>query len=237
LTGDDGDEAAPAASAAGPSWAADDDQTDELLLPYHERGWTTFEYHVSTIGKAITSSGWPQLVDVGLGVERLFERGVPLTPAALEQTLARKHFTDGTDHSLVLSLYKKTVQAMIIGARRLIYSSCDWGATEVSQFASSWFPLCDHVRHFSLATNPLGPEGARAFCDGLGDGILPNLEFLNLYNNQLGDDGLVAIAAMLERGGLPSLKVLRITGRNGVSPKGRAALRTICSARRISVEA
>jgi len=65
-------------------------------------------------------------------VDTLFERGVPLTPAALEQLLESKRFTDGTDHGLVLSLYKKTVQCMIIGASRLIYSSCEWGPDEVS---------------------------------------------------------------------------------------------------------
>ena len=68
----------------------------------------------------------------------------------------------------MLSLYKKTVQCMIIGASRLIYSSCEWGPAEarfelvvriaatilyysalfyytataqVRCFAAAWFPL------------------------------------------------------------------------------------------------
>lgn len=47
-------------------FVTDDPQINSARsTPYHERGWPTFEYHVAAIGKAITSSGWPQ---VRLGV-------------------------------------------------------------------------------------------------------------------------------------------------------------------------
>mmetsp|Transcript_42044 Transcript_42044/g.139746 ORF Transcript_42044/g.139746 Transcript_42044/m.139746 type:complete len:465 (+) Transcript_42044:342-1736(+) len=211
---------------------------DGSRTPYHERGWPTFEYHVSAIGKAITSSGWPQLVDVGLGVDTLFERGVPLTPAALEHLLESKRFTDGTDHGLVLSLYKKTVQCMIIGASRLIYSSCEWGPDEVRAFAAAWFSLCDRLEHFSLATNPIGPSGVAAFCENIGPGTLPRLKFLNFFNNQVGDDGLRYIAELLRRTPphLPMLKTIRITGKNDTTPDGKHALEEACRSRGIKIE-
>lgn len=216
----------------------DPQQNSPRPTPYHERGWPTFEYHVSAIGKAITSSGWPQLVDVGIGVDTLFERGVPLTPAALEHLLESKRFTDGTDHGLVLSLYKKTVQCMIIGASRLIYSSCEWGPNEVGAFASAWFSLCDRLEHFSLATNPIGPKGVASFCENIGPSTLPRLKFLNFFNNQIGDEGLRCIAELLRRTPhhLPNLKTIRITGKNDTTPEGKQVLEEACRARGIKIE-
>ena len=64
-------------------------------LRYTERGWPTFEYQVSMLAKTWTSSGWPQLFDVGRGVDKLFVRPPPLSTEALLELLQTKCFTNG----------------------------------------------------------------------------------------------------------------------------------------------
>jgi len=107
-------------------------------LPYMERGWPTFEYNVSMLAKTVTSSGWPQLFDISLGVDRIFQRPPPLSTAELRKLLNSKHFTNGADKDLVAALYEKTAMTTVQGAARITFSSIGWGPAQIAQFTEQW---------------------------------------------------------------------------------------------------
>jgi len=203
-------------------------------LRYTERGWPTFEYQVSMLAKTWTSSGWPQLFDVGRGVDKLFVRPPPLSTEALLELLQTKCFTNGADRELVAMLYKKTATNTIQCAANLKFNSSGWGPEELRFFVQQWFPICDKLEAISFASNPIGPEGAKILCDSLRDGFCPNAEFLNFFNNKIGGEGLEHVMQFLkererDKGKiLPKLNRVRV-GKNKLSSEQQQALKELCS--------
>jgi len=203
-------------------------------LRYTERGWPTFEYQVSMLAKTWTSSGWPQLFDVGRGVDKLFVRPPPLSTEALLELLQTKCFTNGADRELVAMLYKKTATNTIQCAANLKFNSSGWGPEELRFFVQQWFPICDKLEAISFASNPIGPEGAKILCDSLRDGFCPNAEFLNFFNNKIGGEGLEHVMQFLKERErdkskiLPKLNRVRV-GKNKLSSEQQQALKELCS--------
>ena len=97
----------------------------------------------------------------------------------------------------------------------------------------SWAVLCDQLGEAEardvitknpgiLASNPIGPEGAKILCDSLRDGFCPNAEFLNFFNNKIGGEGLEHVMQFLKERErdkskiLPKLNRVRV-GKNKLS--------------------
>jgi len=215
---------------------------DAASMPYLERGWPTFEYHVSMLAKAWTSSGWPQLFDVGRGVDKLFTRNPPLSTASLRELLETKAFASGADRDLVAFLYQKTAVTTIQGAALLKFNSSGWGPEQLMQFIDQWLPHCEKLEAISFASNPIGPDGAKMLCDSLRLGHCPLATFLNFFNNQIGDEGLAHVAAFLKEREqdkariLPRLNKVRV-GKNGTSRDAIEAFKVLCKRYGLKCEA
>ena len=68
-----------------------------------------------------------------------------------------------------------------------------------------------------------GDASITALCDGLGRGVLPSLQILDLTNITLGTTGAQALAAALRRGAMPMLETLSFNA-NPLGDEGAAAL-------------
>ena len=123
---------------------------------YTERGWPTFESHVAVLAKRSSPTCWPLVVEAGETIDE--RRTPPLTVEAFGTLLTEKRFTNDTDQSLVLNLYKRTLDTYLAPAPELQLSGLGWGNADAAQLARI-LPLCRKLveRPRSTARNhPIG---------------------------------------------------------------------------------
>ena len=82
------------------------------------------------------------------------------------------------------------------------------------------------LKELSLRHDGIGDDGVAALV-APGEGVLPSLEVLHLYDNQVTDAGCSALVAALSSGAMPSLKSLDLDN----NPASAAAQRAVYAAR------
>jgi hypothetical protein len=145
--------------------------TDGSILPYHERGWTSFEYQLSWMVKICERSNvWPQVVDLGgkfevrdvngygnmqlVNTSASCRRPAPCTPDAFEEggEHGRKHFTAGADRGVVAKRFRETVEDVFTSMELLSYGNLGWGDAEFLTLGRV-FPLCHSLRTLHIGQN------------------------------------------------------------------------------------
>jgi hypothetical protein len=126
-------------------------ETEKEVVPYHNRGWTSFEYQISWLIKlADRFNVWPQVVD--LGRER--RRPCPPEPLAfhLGHEFGSKVFTNGSDQFFVAVKFQQTCEDVYGSAVVLDFDSVSWGNTEVDAFGKV-LPLCQKLETLYMGYN------------------------------------------------------------------------------------
>jgi hypothetical protein len=199
-------------------------------LPYHRRGWPTFEYRLSMLAKPGSSKKrWPTVLDAADGRAGNARRLAPLTPERMAAELATRKFTNGADRDFVAELYKDTSEAVIAGAQALSYHKAGWGDDDLSVFVE-WVPRMTSLRRLALGANHISDRGLRELVEASAvEGALPRLAFLRLHDNdEITEAGTDALAAALKHGAMPELRVISI-------PRVGAALVAVCKQRGIKL--
>ena len=138
--------------------------------PFHERGWTSFEYQLAWLAKLSDRFNcWPQVIDLGLdddgqhdgsaadGTPRgAVRRPPPAAPGAFEPggTHGDKRFFNGSDRSLVAAKFRECVEEVLGGATVLDYSSLGWADDEMDALGLV-LPLCTTLERLDLDRNPI----------------------------------------------------------------------------------
>ena len=123
--------------------------------PYHERGWTTFEYQLGSLATtAACANVWAQIVDVSEVGEIV--QPAPASPWAFEEggAFGGLTFTNGADRQRVAHKFRQTMVDVLSAQEELNYALHAWGQAEVEQLAISW-PLCTQLRRLDLSRTKL----------------------------------------------------------------------------------
>jgi len=207
------------------------DCADTGVLPYHERGWPTFEYSTSVM-KMSSYRNWNQLIDA-VGHHGVYP--CPMTPEDFALRIKLKHFTNGADCEMVSRLYCETVSSVMGGLEVGSYIRLNWGDAEAQHLARV-LPLATRMLRLSLMGNRIGCNGAEALAAAISEpDVLPCLEELALRGNLIASKGAFCIAAALRIGAAPSLTKLSLE-LNSIDSAGRAALRERCRSRGVRVK-
>lgn len=172
---------------------------------YSVRGWPTFEHACSMLGKpGVTRVFWPSLIDASVPGSTCVRRA-PLTPEKMGALLTQKTFTNGADRAVVRRLYTATARAVIGGATTLNFSGLGLD-NEQLQVLCEWLPQCSSLKELRLSGNRFTDEGVGALVEAVNkEGVLPNLQRLNLLPNSISETGMRTLRGALNEGALPSL--------------------------------
>jgi len=122
------------------------------VVKYHDRGWTSFEYHISWLIKRSDKCNiWPQVCDLGF---RHSLRPGPPHPESfhLGRPLGDKHFTNGSDHYFVALKFNQTCEDVYASAIILDFDSLSWGNEEVDALGQV-LPFCRSLEVLYLSNN------------------------------------------------------------------------------------
>jgi hypothetical protein len=179
-------------------------------LPYHSRGWPTFERGCSMLAKPGGHCRfWPSLIVVSPSDTSTCKRLAPPTPERMRAELATKTFTNHADHEVVLTLYRETALAVIGGAKTLDFGGLGWDDAQLAAFCE-WLPQCRALEGLALSENRITDAGLATLAVAVThSGVLPRLKFLDLAENRITDAGLTALAeAVTAPSVLPKLETL-----------------------------
>jgi len=150
---------------------------------YHDRGWPSFEYAVSSLLKGSIGYLWNGAIDVGS--QRSPLAAAPRSPAIFAEDLQTKVFTNGkADADAVLELYEKTVALGFRGSSRLEFSYREWTEDDMVNFVPL-LQLCRDAQKLDFSKNSgLRGRGLAALANQLERGALPRLQELAVAINQ-----------------------------------------------------
>jgi hypothetical protein len=181
---------------------------DGSTLPYHERGWTSFEYQLAWMIKICDRSNvWPQVVDLGgefevkdvngygnmqvVNVSPSCRRPAPCTPNAFEEggEHRNKHFTNGADRNIVSKKFRETVEDALASMEVLSYGNLRWADAEFFTLGKV-FPLCHSLRTLHIGQNLMTclPEnlGVLKLLEEFASSRCPNLKTIPQSFGELG---------------------------------------------------
>ena len=110
------------------------DQPDGVI-PYHERGWTSFECMLSYLTNIVDEYNvWPQVID--LGPEQV-GRPPPAEPDAFREghLLGDKKFTNGADRELVARKFREACEDIFTSVTELDYDGLGWNDNDFQGMA------------------------------------------------------------------------------------------------------
>lgn len=144
------------------------DERSENQMPYHGRGWTTFEWKVSLLAsffvfdlKLISDLSDPMLTH-GFKEEGnvLYQLGSladarvlaepPTAPEFFDGIINAKVFTNGKDQPFVKRKYKETFEGILGRVERLSFQNVRWSQEEVEIFATQVLPMCPCLKELSF---------------------------------------------------------------------------------------
>ena len=233
---------------------------------YDDRGWTFFERssaelikpataYVVEEGRPLGEGRWLWAMIIDSSVADADEgRRPPLAPAAFEEQLHSKRFTNDADAGAVAALYASTA-TRVLGATRKIeldYVPVREGdgvrlaqaltlCRVVEELAWCFVPMpvpevramlatpVPTLRTLYLQEAGLGEAGGVAVGEALGRGAVPQLQRMILDDNVLGERGAAALAAAIRAGAVPALATLDVE-RTGLGDEGKRALDEAASA-------
>lgn len=169
-------------------------------LPYHERGWPSFEFAISCM-----ISPFDAVLDLGLLKQDHTDyssvwltcrgpRRAPMLPDRFSEELQQKVFTNGADCEMVIAKYKETFFAVMGGAQRLVFADFGWRADDLAVLAES-LPHCYCLRHLDLDFNKFGDRGAKALLAALLS--CRRLEVLSLQATKISDASVESLSACI----------------------------------------
>mmetsp|Transcript_116896 Transcript_116896/g.261135 ORF Transcript_116896/g.261135 Transcript_116896/m.261135 type:complete len:751 (-) Transcript_116896:63-2315(-) len=180
--------------------------TPKGVVPYKDRGWTSFERAVSNMIIPIESvldlgllrpgwRSWGQVVK-----DCRARRRPPAVPETFVAELQRKAFTKGSDRSFVTRRYAETFREVMGSANLLSFGSLGWGDRDVQRLAEV-LPLCGSLRQLELHRNAIGGGGALAL-----EMAIPScgaLQRLGLDDNRIDDIGVTRLREAWIKAGKP----------------------------------
>ena len=147
---------------------------------------TKFSDYVLDLGKLSEST----LELVEIIDECTAGRAPPLTPADFRVALSKKSFTSKkADEDMVAGLYETTFTLRFAQAKKLNYSSLNWGDAEAATFAKvAASGALDKLKKLILNDNAIGDEGMSALAKAItpdkdGKGALPQLKVLIIFQD------------------------------------------------------
>ena len=125
------------------------------VVPYHERGWCTFEYQLMQLLLPSTyTSLWNHLTH---DEDRPAYASSRPTLAAPEAFFAggkcgEKIFTNGADRELVAAKWRDTVTHILGHATELLFQNAGWGDAQMEELGQV-LPLCSRLKSLMLRGN------------------------------------------------------------------------------------
>lgn len=193
------------------------------IIPYHSRGWPTFERALSQL-ITMASMVW----DLGklnedcedyLSTMRhcVAKREAPKDPKAFEQALAPKTFTQDIDRNFVVERYAITFKAIVLSATQLCYSGLMWNDNDCATLATA-LPNCLYLTALDLSNNSITAAGAEVLCKYLS--YCKILKKLVMEQNKFACMGAEAVARTVSS--CPQLRVVNLRW-NSIDLRGFAA--------------
>ncbi len=116
------------------------------LVPYHERGWCTFEYQLmQLLLPSIYTSLWGHLVHNDSS-DLSYERPTPVAPDAFFAggKCGELTFTNGADRELVAAKWRDTSTHVLATATELLFQNAGWDDAEIAEL-NELLPLCTRL--------------------------------------------------------------------------------------------
>ena len=190
--------------------------TDEPAgtIPYHARGWTTFEYLITWLLQWQGAKPWATVVFASGEPRMMNHWGYTLpSPSDVDSFLeggehAKKIFTNGADRPLVARKFREATEDIFGSVEYLNYSMSGWGLGDGERFAKV-LRYCTKVKQIQLFESRIGGAGVSAIaCACEEPGVLPELEVFNLNHCGTDDSAYAAMARAIQMGALPQLNKL-----------------------------
>lgn len=136
------------------------DDRAENKMPYHGRGWTTFEYKVSLLVsnfvfdlarmsksssqmlQPLTVLHGEKLCKLGSLKQALVRAEPPTLPHIFNNVIAGKVFTNGKDQPFIKNKYKETFHSIMSKIERMDFRRVSWSREDVEMFATGVAPMC-----------------------------------------------------------------------------------------------
>jgi hypothetical protein len=142
-------------------------------VPYHERGWTSFEYQPAwMIKQPDASNAWPQVLDLSHTEQPIYDRdtcewlrgarrGPPVSAGAFEPGGECEHkiFTNGADGGLVAAKFRETFEDAFCTAFTLDFGSSVTGTTQTPRASGE----CSRCARGSRGSTWMPTHGSRSF--------------------------------------------------------------------------
>ena len=130
-------------------------------------------------------------------------RRAPCTPAAFDEGLVLRSFTNDADKQVVSTIYANVARKVLSGIKELDFSDLKWEVDDFKDMGEA-LRLCGSLKLLGLSSCGMDDQGAMACFGPLRKRSLPQLEHLLLFGNpNLRNAGGIAIAEAVKRGAMP----------------------------------
>jgi hypothetical protein len=145
----------------------------------NEKGWPTFERHVTHLIKNATPTSWRRIVDMavpkGDSAYAVEKREVPAHPRTFAARLAQTMFTNGrSECEGVAEIYANTLLGTIGQITHLQFTSCGWSDDEIEELAKI-LPMAQRCTSLDLSGNRFGSRGFGALTEVIIQTGMPRL--------------------------------------------------------------
>lgn len=206
--------------------------TDEPpgVIPYRQRGWTTFEYLISWL---LYWDGAKPSETIVFVSGKIQQTPSPSDVNAFEEggEHADKVFTNGADGPLVARKFREATQDSFSSVNSIELHQCGWKGRDLARFARM-LHFCNKVNTLNFFGNQgIGDEGVVAFvaaCEK--PGVLPEIDNLGLGYCGVGDKGFAALTRAVKSSAFPKMTKLWVDG-NPASDGAKQELAKACEPR------
>ena len=208
----------------------------ETKKSYNERGWPTFEAHVSRFLKLSYPFLWPGVIVIPSGVGNRAATGStrsecslalqpPVLPDDFKTELGPKIFTNGKDRKGVADMYEQDMRAAFGSVTELSYEDRGWGDEQFTAAAKclspTWSPRLERLRVSS--NNSVGEVGMRDLRKSLAaqrESQPSLLKQLFMESLNLDENVFHVFAGSLGPNDLPQLQVLSLKDNHRLGDSG-----------------
>ena len=181
---------------------------------YDKSGWPTYERCSAELGKSYFLHGatWKLVIDAG-SKDGGVDRRLPTIPKRMNDLLASRHFTNGSDKEVVLELYEKTARGILRGKLEFDFSGMtvlcgdEWRSPE--QLAET-LNRCACLEVLHLCACRIDDDALERLSGKLVRRALPSLKELDISANRFGKAGIAKLGAVLADGVAMDLETIQM---------------------------
>lgn len=178
-------------------------------LGYDQSGWTSYERcsaeQIKPNYSFQSNVSFKLIINLAYsGKEAEAARRWPTDPDTFDRIVSTKTFTNGSDKTTVMELYRRMTIDQFKYIIKLNFKDMATPSVYSMQCLAKCLNLAEHLISINIDDLKISDDAGVAFFSALKERALPKLEYLGMQNNHLGDPTMQAIVdAVKERDVLP----------------------------------